>query len=92
MNLCGRNLFDRMRADLRPQGTAPLVRLFIRDSSYYDVGFVERAVERARSRASTVAAGLDEFNELEQLGMRVLLDSAYLELTKGPALDTTPEK
>lgn len=83
MNLCGCNLFERMREDLRPQETAQIVRLIIADASYYDLRFVQRAVEWARSRVIAVAVGLDEFNEFEQLGMRALPDSAYLGLPKG---------
>ena len=72
------DLFELLRNSLVPRGSAPLVRLFMRDSAYYDADFVQKAVAEAKSRCTLAASGLDELSVLEQLALQLLCDSAYI--------------
>ena len=92
MSEVGQSVFDLMRAALLPNGSAPLVRLFMRDASYFDVTYVQRLVDVAQSRVGVAAMGLDELNDLERLGLQVLMDSAYLEFPARPTADATHVK
>lgn len=72
------DLFEQLRSSLVPRGSAPVVRLFMNDSSYYDADLVQKAVATARSRYALAASGLDELNVLEQLALQLLCDSAHI--------------
>jgi hypothetical protein len=70
------DLFAQMRASLQPRGSQPLVRLAMRDAAFFNVEYVQKAIDAAQSRCALVAQGLDELNELEQLALHLLCDSA----------------
>lgn len=72
------DLFEQLRTSLVPRGSAPLVRLFMRDAAYFDANFVQKAVAEARSRCTLAASGIDELSVLEQLALQLLCDSAYI--------------
>ena len=72
------DLFELLRTSFVPRGSAPLVRLFMRDAAYFDVDFVQKAVAEAKSRCTLAASGVDELSVLEQLALQLLCDSAYI--------------
>lgn len=72
------DLFDVMKQELVPQGTKPLVRLFLKGSAYFDAEFVMTAVKLLQSRVQMASAGVYTLNELEILASHVLIDSAYI--------------
>lgn len=72
------DLFGVMKQELVPQGTKPLVRLFLKESAYFDVEFVMSAVNLLQSRVRMISAGVYTLNELEILASHVLIDSAYI--------------
>lgn len=74
-----RELLAQMREALRPQGTAPVVRLFLRDNTYYDEAYVKEILADLATKLTLIHAGLeDKLSPLEKLGVQVLLDSAYI--------------
>jgi len=75
------DLFEQLRTGLVPRGSAPLVRLFMRDAAYFNVDFVQKAVAEAKSRCALAASGVDELSVLEQLALQLLCDSAYIRKT-----------
>lgn len=72
------DLFAQLRAALQPKGTAPVVRLSLSSSAYFDVAHVQAAVDEAQSRCALVASGLDELSALEKLALHLLCESAGL--------------
>jgi hypothetical protein len=73
------DLFEQLRTSLVPRGSAPLVRLFMRDAACFDADFVQKAVAEAKSRCALAAGGVDELSALEKLALHLLCDSAFIE-------------
>jgi len=72
--------FSQVRERLVPQGTSPVVRLFL-ESSYFDETFVKDCINEME-RQALYQIILGEFTPLQKLGAQVLLNSAYINLKK----------
>ncbi len=74
------DVLNQLRAALKPKGTAPLVRLALKDNSYFDESFVKGVLSALSMRLVLINVGMDDpLSPLEQLGLRVLLDSAGID-------------
>lgn len=74
-----RDLLAQIREALKPKGTAPVVKLFLRDNTYYDEAYVKKILADLSTRLICIHAGFDdELTPLEKLAVQVLLDSAYI--------------
>lgn len=88
--LCLKSIITKLRSTLQPQGTAPLVRLFLSKDAYFDVEFVNACIDQVEKiHVGIVLEG--EISTLEKLAIQVLLDSAYINL-KGEKDDTRTSK
>jgi len=83
--MSGRELFTQLRENLQPRGSEPLVRLFLKDSTYVDLAVVKQCINDAESLMTTGLLG-QKPTALEKLGLQVLLDSARI------SVDNPPEK
>jgi hypothetical protein len=72
------NIILQMRESLVPKGTKPVVRLFLKDASFFNYEFITGCIDEINKRSLIVKAELDEFTPLEKLAMHVLFDSAYI--------------
>jgi len=73
---------ERMRANLKPRGTLPVVRLFLNDS-FFDVGFVEKCIAEIEQIPLRAELG-EEPSNLERLAYTLLCDSAYIKSKQKP--------
>lgn len=71
------DIIAQMKAELAPQGTAPLVRLFLREASYFKKEFVDACIKEMETLPARAAVD-SKISALEKLAVRVLVDSAYL--------------
>lgn len=78
MGITDSNFFEQLRIALRPKGTSPIVRLFLRDNSYYKEPYVQECIDELEHKINLVSAGLHEFTNLERLSINVLMDSSYM--------------
>lgn len=72
-------IIERLRNQLQPRGTAPIVQLFIAKYGYFDKDFVHECIDELEKIPMRVACG-DKPTVLEKLAYQVLLDSAYIDL------------
>ena len=74
------DIIRRMRANLQPKGTAPIVLLRPLHSSGIEmhVDFVQKCIDELERIPSRVALG-DMPTNLEKLAYQLLLDSAYID-------------
>lgn len=76
--MSGIDFINIMERTLVPQGTLPLVRLFLKDSSYFSEEFIKSCIQEIERLPMNMALG-EKITPLQKLGMYVLLDSAYIE-------------
>lgn len=72
-------LIERMRDQLRPRGTAPVVQLRVAGYGMFNSDFVTQCIDELDKMHIRVACG-DKPTALERLAYQVLLDSAYIDL------------
>ena len=72
-------IIERLRNQLQPRGTAPVVQLFIAGYGMYNSDFVTKCIDELDRMHLRAAVG-DKPTALEQLAYQVLLDSAYIDL------------
>lgn len=72
-------IVERMRNNLQPSGTAPVVQLIIAKYGMFDVNFVHQCIDELERMPFRVAVG-DKPTKLEQLAYQILLDSAFIDL------------
>lgn len=74
------DIIRRMRANLQPKGTAPIVLLRPLHSSGIEmhVDFVQKCIDELERIPNRVALG-DMPTNLEKLAYQLLLDSAYID-------------
>ena len=73
-----KHFFQAMRRSLKPQGSKPVVRLRLKDASYFDADFVQKAIDEYEKKLTVFASGLDNMTALETIAFEVLKDSSYL--------------
>jgi hypothetical protein len=74
------NMIKELRASLVPKGTLPVVRIFLKDNTYYKQEFVESCINELERKLLLVRAEMEELTPLEKLAIAVLVDSSYIEL------------
>jgi hypothetical protein len=72
-------LITRLRNNLQPQGTAPLVQIRLRSCAMFNKEFVDKCLDELERMPIRSAMG-DGPNNLERLAYEVLMDSAYIDL------------
>ena len=72
-------MIEAMRANLKPQGTKPVVRLFISGAGFFNTDFVTQCIDEIENKTAQVSAGLHTFTPLERLAIEVLANSANIE-------------
>jgi hypothetical protein len=72
-------LIERMRNNLQPQGTAPVVNLRLNGVAMFNKEFVDKCLDELERMPMRAAVG-DGPTHLEQLAYQLLLDSAYIDL------------
>ena len=73
-------LIERLRNNLQPKGTAPIVGLSTRGAGIWmNKDFVDRCLDELERMPMRAAVG-DGPTHLEQLAYQLLLDSAYIDL------------
>lgn len=74
------DIIQRLRANLQPKGTAPIVLLRPIHSSGIEmhVDFVQKCIDELERMPNRVAMG-DMPTNLEKLAYQLLLDSAYID-------------
>ena len=71
------NIIERMRANIVPTGTLPVVGLHIRDR-FYHKEFIDKCIDELERMPIRVACG-DLPTNLEKLAFELLMDSAYID-------------
>jgi hypothetical protein len=69
-------IIDRLKNVLVPQGTKPVIRLFLNQATYVDKNFVDGAISEFEKHM--FLAGILPVSNLEKLGIMVLCASAYM--------------
>lgn len=72
-------IVERMRNNLQPRGTAPVVQLIIAKYGMFDSNFVHQCIDELERMPIRAAVG-DKPTKLEQLAYQILLDSAFIDL------------
>lgn len=73
------NIIERLRANLKPIGTAPVVRLQLANYGMFDSDFISKCIDDIERLGIRCALG-DKITPLEQLAIQILMDSAYIDL------------
>lgn len=74
------DIIDRLRAQLQPRGTAPVVGLNTRYAGIWmHKEFVDKCIDELEKIPARIAVG-DGPTNLEKLAYQLLLDSAYIDL------------
>lgn len=76
------SIFDRMRNNLRPRGSAPIVGIGfegIGGKSYLHEEFVHSCINTLEQKVMMATAGIEPLNPLEKLAAQLLMSSAYIE-------------
>lgn len=73
------NIIERLRANLKPTGTAPVVQLQTANYGMFNSDFVSKCIDEIERMNIRIACG-DKPTALEQLAIQLLLDSAYIDL------------
>jgi hypothetical protein len=71
-----KEIIDHVKKTLSPQGTDPVVRLFLKNGTYVKKEFADKAIEELHKKLF-----FSEFlptSNLEKIGMMVLYDSSYM--------------
>jgi|JI10StandDraft_1071094.scaffolds.fasta_scaffold1276100_2 hypothetical protein len=79
------SIFDRMRNVLQPRGTAEIVGLSMEgvgNTAYFSKAFVHSCIDLLEKKALLAQIGVEPLNDLEKLAAQLLMDSAYIDLTK----------
>ena len=75
-------IMEHLRASLKPQGTAPIVRIGFHDSgaggAFYNADFVSRTLDEMERRIIANNALGEVFSPLEKLAVELLMSSAYI--------------
>lgn len=72
-------IVERMRKELQPLGTAPVVQLFLADDGMTNSDFVARCIDELDNMHIRALLGERPTN-LEKLAYKLLLDSAHINL------------
>jgi hypothetical protein len=72
-------LIERLRNNLQPRGTAPLVKLQLKGAAMFNKEFVDKCLDELERMPMRAAVGNGP-TDLEKLAYQVLLDSAYIDL------------
>ena len=72
-------LIERLRNNLQPRGTAPLVQLRLNGVAMFNKEFVDLCLDELEKMPMRAAVG-DGPTNLEKLAYQLLLDSAYIDL------------
>lgn len=75
-------VIQQMREVLHPHGTAPIVRLFLRSSAYFDQAFVTDCINELEKVATAAHVFGETLTPLQQLALHVLKDSAFIDMPK----------
>lgn len=73
------NIVSRLRAELKPQGTAPVVQLQLANCGMFHYDFVTKCIDEIEQMNIRIALG-NFPTELEKLAIHLLMDSAYIDL------------
>jgi hypothetical protein len=73
------SIISRLRATLKPQGTAPAVQLRLSGYGLFNADFITQCIDEAERLNIRVACG-DRPTALEKLALNLLLDSADIDL------------
>lgn len=84
-------IIERLRNQLQPRGTAPVVQLIIAGYGMYNSDFVTKCIDELEKMPLRAAVG-DKPNALEQLAYQVLLDSAFINLEHEAKLKESMKK
>lgn len=84
-------IVERMRNQLRPRGTAPVVQLHIAGYGMFNSDFVTQCIDELDKMHIRAACG-DKPTALERLAYQVLLDSAYIDLKHEAELKESMKK
>ena len=68
-------LIERLRTQLVPQGTRPVVRISV-TAPYFDHDFITGCIDEMELKLMTARIDLDSPSKLEILAMEILKDSA----------------
>lgn len=76
-----------MRAYLQPGGTSPTVRLsfysgYGSSGAFFHLEFVQKCIDLLEKKTVLAAAGVEPLNDLEKLAAQLLMESAYIDLSK----------
>ena len=72
-------LIERLRNNLQPRGTAPVVNLRLNGVAMFNKEFVDKCLDELERMPMRAAVG-DGPTNLEKLAYQLLLDSAYIDL------------
>ena len=72
-------LIERLRNNLQPRGTAPVVQLHLAGYGMFNKEFVDLCLDELEKMPMRAAVG-DGPTNLEKLAYQLLLDSAYIDL------------
>ena len=75
------DVLTKMKQELVPQGSAPLVRLFLNPATYFDATFVAACISELAKLEMSAVLGCPP-SPLQRLAAHVLIDSAYITLEK----------
>ena len=79
------SLTNRLRAQLQPQGTAPIVFVKTRGLGLVlDSEFVNKCIDELDRVNLSAVLGIQSPSNLEKLAFMLLCNSAYIDLTKEP--------
>jgi hypothetical protein len=73
------DIIERLRNNLQPRGTAPVVQLRIAGCGIFDSNFVSKCIDDLENITLRAHVG-DPPSNLEKLAYQLLLDSAYIDL------------
>lgn len=73
------NITDRMRNQLQPKGTAPIVQLHLAGLGIFNSDFIAKCINELERMPIRTALGEGPTN-LEKLAYQLLKDSAYIDI------------
>jgi len=79
MVLTDKDIINRLKQYLKPQGTEPVVKLFLNRSTFIDKRCVDKAIEEMEKNLFLAGTDIKPVSNLEIIGMMVLYDSAYMD-------------
>jgi hypothetical protein len=71
------DIINKLKQELIPRGSSELVRLFLKDSFYVRETKIKKLIKEIESINIKATLGVEP-SELEKLGLKILLDSAYI--------------